>query len=51
MVDVNLNDPKTSTHHLGFEKTFNDLRIKGKIDNQMNADIFCDMNLSNGLRL
>lgn len=49
MVDLNQNDLKTSTHHLGFEKNIKDLRIKGKIDNQMNADVYCQMHLGEGL--
>lgn len=33
MADVNVEDPTTSSYHLGFKTRIKDLTLKGKIDN------------------
>lgn len=44
-------DLKNSTHHLAMMKKHNDLTLKGKIDNLLNAELWGNMMFKNGLSL
>lgn len=42
---------KNSTHHLAYLKKLNDLTLKGKVDNLLNAELWGNFNLQNGISL
>lgn len=50
-IELDKNDLKNSTHHLALMKRHNDLTLKGKVDNLLNASLWANMNLKNGLSL
>lgn len=50
-MQLNKEDLKNSTHHLAMMKRHNDLTLKGKVDNLLNAELFGNMRFRNGVSL
>lgn len=48
-VDLNKEDLAKSRHKIAYEGYLNDLKVKAKVDNLLNAELFANMNLGNGV--
>lgn len=44
-------DLQKSTHHLAMKKKHNDLTLKARVDNLLNADLWANMQMKGGLSL
>lgn len=50
-MNVDTDELANSTHHLAVMRRHRDLTLKGKVDNNLNAELWGDMQLKNGLSL